>query len=249
MQVDLNKSNRAMLVPPGELAGPVPRKVTLCSTGDTYFVMLLVLFAAALGVWGGVSLVQHTRDRALLRANGHEVVGQVSDILAGRGGKTFVEYKFTVDGDPYFGDTQEPKTRGPWYALGPSHPILVRFLPSNPAINHPAAWEWSVRMDLIDIIFTLFLVILAGIGVVYLIWQRKLVREGRAAAGMVTSCKPDGRLFQVEYEFHTEEGESLTGKNSGVDSYEVGARIWIIYLPRKPKRNHPYPLNDWIVAG
>lgn len=246
--MDLDKSNRAMLAPPGELAGHVPRKVALGSTDATYIILIVLLFFGG-GVWVAVSLVQHTQHRTLLRKNSREVVGQVTDTFAGRGGKTYVEYRFTVDGETYSNITQEPNTRGPWYALRRSHPILIRFLPSNPSINHPADWEWSARMDLLDIIFTIFFVTLGGIGVAYLMRERKLAREGRAAAGMVTSCTPNGRLFQVEYEFHTEEGESLTGKYSGADSYEVGARIWVIYLPRKPKRNHPYPLNDWIVAG
>ena len=104
-------------------------------------------------------------------------------------------------------------------------------------------------MNLDEDIFTIFLVTMAGIGVAYLLRERKLARKGRAAAGLVTSCTPQKNSFQVEYEFHTEEGESLKGKCDSQDRYEVGATIWIIYLPRKPKRNRPYPLDDWIVVG
>jgi hypothetical protein len=228
--VDLNKSNRAMLVPPGELAGPAPRKVAFCSTSGTYIVMLIAFLAAIFGVWVAVSLVRHTQHRALLRKNSREVVGRVTDTVAGRDGKTYVEYSFTVEGVTYFGNTQEPSSRGPWDALTRSHPILIRYLSSNPAINHPAAWEWSVRMNLDGYIFTIFFTTMGGIGVAYLMRERKLASEGRAAAGLVTSCTPQRRWFQVEYEFHTEEGESLTGKCDSADSYEVGARIWVIYL-------------------
>ena len=252
--MDLNKSNRAMLVPPGELAGPVPRKVALGSSGDVAGITALVLVAAIFGGWFAASLTsensQQTRWRALLSSNSREVVGQVRHILWARYAPDTVQYKFTVDGTTYYGEADEPDTIGPWNALTRSHPILIRFSPPNPTINHPAAWEWSAWQEHRDeILFMSFFVILAGIGVAYLLRERKLVREGRAAQGMVTSCTPQRRWFHLEYEFHTEEGESLAGKCDSQDSYEVGAKIWIIYLPRKPKQNHPYPLDDWIVAG
>jgi hypothetical protein len=249
--MDLKRSNRAMLVPPGELAGPVPRKVALCSTDATYIIMTALLFFG-LGAYSAWSLtsenIQQTRWRALLRTNGREVVGQVTKISWARYGPDFVRYRFAVDGKTYSGETERPRSVGPWDALSRLHPILIRFFPSDPAISHPAAWQWSLLVYLPEIILIAFLDAMSGLMVAGLLRERTLAREGRAAAALVTSCTPQNRVFRLEYEFHTEAGESLKGKSDSQDSYEVGAKIWITYLPRNPKRNHPYPLNNWIVA-
>lgn len=159
-----------------------------------------------------------------------------------------MKYRFTVDGRTYFGRATEPEASGPWYALRRSGPILIRFIPSNPAINHPAAWEWSALMYRDEIALWIYLLTLWGIGLALLMRDHKLAREGKVAAGVVIRCTPRNRGFRVEYEFRTEEGVSLKGKCVCADPYEAGATIWILYLPRKPKRNRSYPLAYYSAA-
>jgi hypothetical protein len=66
---------------------------------------------------------------------------------------------------------------------------------------------------------------------------------------MVTSCTPKDRAYRVDYEFRTEGGTLINGHIDSKDSYETGTRIWILYLPQRPQRNHRYPLDFFEVAG
>jgi hypothetical protein len=74
------------------------------------------------------------------------------------------------------------------------------------------------------------------------------LQKGKVAAAVVTSCRKDDRWFRVEYEFHTEGGVLMKGHSDFKDEYGAGARIWILYLPQKPQRNHDYPLDFYSVV-
>ena len=166
--------------------------------------------------------------------------------MHGGHGDSTVSYIFTFNGSLYDGKAQMPN-----YHLieHKSDRIVIRFLPSNPAINHPAAWEWSGFADIFPGIFLLFLTTMGGValGVVYR--DRKLARNGKATQGVVIGCVQAKRYFRVEYEFCTEDGLRLKGKSDCADEYGAGARIWILYLPQKPKRNHVYPTSFYEVVG
>ena len=70
-----------------------------------------------------------------------------------------------------------------------------------------------------------------------------MARDGKAATGVVTKCIPDDRTFDLEYQFFTEDGLLVTGKTDSPDEYCAGARVWILYLPKRPRRNSMYPLS------
>lgn len=252
--MDQNESNRTLTTPPRELTGPVPRKVTHSPGNATYLaiasVLMLVVFAGPFAVFEGPEAIEQMRERSVLRRDSREVVGQVTGVSDGDYGTPgTVKYSFTVDGKTYLAEADKPRSAGPWSRFRRSSPILVRFMPSDPAISHPAGWEWSPLMYWDDIAWWILWVALAGIGVGSLAKGRELAREGKAAEGVVTSCTPKNREFRVEYEFRTEDGESLEGKCDSEDAYKEGAKIWVLYLARKPKRNRPYPLDDWLVVS
>ncbi len=244
-------SIRALAVPPAELVGPLPRNVKLNSTNGKFgllFVLSLFATCAYFAVTFGSEAIRQTQQRALLRGNSRDVVGKVTGFHVVRFTPLVVKYSFTFDGKPYFGEAKEPNAVGPWTALRRSDPISIRFLPANPAISHPAAWEWSALIYRDEIIFVIFLLAMGSMVLAILARERKLAREGKAALGVVTSCTPWNREFRVEYEFCTEDGVLLKGKSGCADPFEPGARIWILYLPRKPERNHCYPLEMYSVA-
>jgi hypothetical protein len=89
---------------------------------------------------------------------------------------------------------------------------------------------------------------MGGLALAVLLRDRKLARHGKFAAGTVTNCARHDRWFRVDYEFRTEDGVLTTGHNDFKDEYGAGARIWILYLPQKPQRNHSYPLSFFSVV-
>ena len=126
--------------------------------------------------------------------------------------------------------------------------LPIRFLPSNPEVSHPTAWEWTAAVGWYTIVGVVGAIVIGAVVLVGLLRDRKLARYGRPASGLIVGCTRDGRLFRNEYEFGTERGISMRGKHSGPDEFGSGVRIWILYLPQKPERNSRYPLDFFEVV-
>src|SRR5580693_1509947 len=105
--MNLADSDRATSETPSELMGPLPRAVTLNLDGDGRFVLIVVLMFF---VGGGIALgwqcyyeLQQFQNRALLRRNGHVVVGTVTPPS-----RCCTYYRFNVGGKSYQGKAEEP---------------------------------------------------------------------------------------------------------------------------------------------
>ena len=237
---------------PEELTGPIPRPVTLDIAGNARglcAIVLLFFFGGSLWLgWKGYDDFQQMKQRAALRADIHVVTGIVIGFPSGRG-PSKVRYRFTFNGATYSNEVEEQRFHDPSEALHIDDQILIRFLPANPTVNHPDAWEWSPTIEIEYVVFAVFFWAIGGVVLIFLLRNRTLARFGKAAAGVVLGCTRDGRLFQVEYEFRPEGGVSMRGKTSGPQEHEVGSTIWILYLRQNPRRNSRYPLDFFEVAG
>jgi hypothetical protein len=227
------------------LLGTDPRIVD----GRYLLVIVLVFFVGGLIFlgWNGYDDIKQFQQRAHLRGATPEVVGEVTGFSFGRYSPTSVNYRFTVSGVTHSGEALEPANPGSATSFEKCDDILIRFLPSNPAINHPDAWE---RFAAIGWYFVgeLFFASIGGLALAVLLRDRRLAREGKVAARIVTGCARDDRWFRVDYEFRTEGGVLMKGHNDFKDEYGAGARIWVLYLPQKPQRNHSYPLSFYTVV-
>jgi hypothetical protein len=233
---------------PAELSGPLPRKVR--SGGADYLTVVMYVFliwAAALLGWYGLNAVRQTQYREALRSNGRLAVGAVTRMTYHRGGKDSASYAFSVRGATYTGKARLPRSSS--LDLHQSDHILIRYLPSDPTINHPADWEWSAFMDLDSEVMFAFLMAVFAFPLSALQRIKKLAREGMPAEGVVKGCTRRDRVFRVEYEFCTANGDHISGACNSKDSYQPGKRIWILYLPQKPRRNYPYMLTGYHVVG
>lgn len=232
---------------PRELAGPPPRRVRLnLSTGDGRFLLGIVLCcfvggSIALG-WNCYDDFGQLLDRAALRTNHREALAEVTGFSFGRYSPMAVIYRFSVQGIPYTGEATEPNTPKSGTSFSKGDQITIRYLPSNPNVNHPDAWEWSPAIGWHYFVGELFFTVLGGLAAVVLWRDRRLARHGRAAAGVVVSCVRKDPSFHVEYQFRTEGGVSIRGDSESMDEYVAGARIWVLYLPQRPQRNHIYPM-------
>ena len=230
---------------PSELIGPVPRKVRLSDGDAPYLVLIVLLFFVGGGLWlgwKGYDDVQQFKHRALLRSSGRVVIGEVTGFSFGRYTPMSVVYRFAVNGDGYSGKALEPEKPGLGTSFDKGDKIPVRFLPSDPSINHPDAWEWSANIGRWFVGFQIFFWSLGAWALLFLLRDRRLARNGSVATAVVTECRPDDRRFRVEYRFRTADGVEMKGHSDSPDEYGVGATIWVLYLPQRPQRNNMYPL-------
>jgi hypothetical protein len=229
---------------PIELTGPTPRVTRLAASGVQLRVIaaIYLLMALAGAAWAVINGVQQTQRRTALRLNGRESQGQVTRIS-----RSMVYYTFPVDGTYYLGNARAPRAQVK--VLNTHDSLAVRYLPENPAVSHPAAWEWTV---LLDGGFIYGPCVFVGLGAVFLISlgsDRKLAAEGAVAQGTVTGSSTGRRGgFIVKYEFRTEDGSVLNGIGASAELRQQGAAVWVLYLPARPGRNRPYPLMNWRVG-
>jgi hypothetical protein len=242
-------SDRTASAVPDELLGQTPRQVYISGSLPYFLTVIVLLFLVGGGTaigWWGFNALQQKQHRAALRSNGRVTSGRVTNLTEAHG-DSYVYYTFTVDGARYFGRAQiGGDFRGP---LHKSDEIAIRFLPSDPAINHPDAWEWSMTEQLLPILFFVFFLGVTVWGLAYIRRERELARNGKPVQGIVTNCAPQKDWYQVAYEFRTEDGEHMSGASDSQDSYETGQKIWILYLSKRPHINHAYPLSDYEIPG
>ena len=232
---------------PSELRGPLPRRVQMNSQNASAMVVVVVLCLGIGGTMFGSAcygIFTQIQQRTALRRDGRDTVASVTATHAGHGSPT-VTYVFKANGLSYSGKAEIPNYR---LILHESDSIAVRYLPSDPTVNHPADWEWSGLGDLIPEAFMLFLTSVGGVALVALVRDRKLAREGKPVKGVVIDCSRGKTEFRVEYEFRTDNGLQVTGHSSSPDEYGAGARVWILYLPQKPQRSRMYPVRYFEVV-
>lgn len=241
----------ATLTAPSELAVPLPRRVTLNLDGDARYLLIIVLLFFLVGGitlgWRAYDDVQLFKDTALLHSSGREVVGEVTGLSYPRHAPKKVHYRFAFNGRTYSG-TAAARDEGPERGLNKSDHILVRFLPSNPAVNHPSAWEWSPSIGWVWVAFQAFFWAMGCVALV-LLRRDRLARKGNVVLGVVISCLPKDKSFHIEYEFRTAGGVPTRGNSDRLEGYETGSRVWVLYLPQRPVRNDLYPLLLFSVDG
>jgi len=233
---------------PREPIGSALRIVRLSGYGVTVWVVaaLLIAWVPFFIVW----LYVQMQNRTALRKDGRVVLAEI----AGQWWTSRpLEYTFTVDDVAFSGKVRVPQNFVESFR-GADH-ILVRFLPANPKINHPAAWEESVHSYIVLFsIFGILCAILSSLIVTMLLKDRRLALDGVIAVGAVTSCIIQkgawgGTGFQIKFRFRSEDGRSVTGNDVSQSPREVGASVRVLYLPRNPARNILFPSPYYIVGG
>lgn len=224
---------------PSELTGPLPRRTRLEKPIQWAVVVTILLgIAVAIILWASMNAMQLMRTRTALRHESSEATGVVEELW-----KTKVAYSFAVNGRSFAGSASRS---GP--KLRESDLLTIRYLPSNPAVNHPAAWEEPTDAALIPFFVpTVLVLILVGLLIKMRI-IRLLLTEGRPAVAVVTKCSRGGRGgFVVKYEFRTEEGRTMTG-SCNESPEEIGTNFCVLYLRQNPRRNMRYPSSDYRVV-
>jgi hypothetical protein len=231
---------------PVELKMPTPRSVRLTGTGwtnvfaVTFFFLLGVALAAFI-------LNKFMRDRAtqnVLQQNGSQSSSQVTrKWTQGRSSGPYVSYTFAVDGTYYSGQSEIPKDI--WKSLQQYDSLPIRYLPQNPNVNKPVAWEVSIPSVLLSLLYPAFLAIFGLLIVRGLPLQRRLAVGGVGVRGCITECiGPSRSGFALNYTFRNANNNEIEiGSCPSEHSCRVGSNVWVLYLPADPSRSEIYPFT------
>jgi hypothetical protein len=187
------------------------------------------------------SKIQEALHREALSRVGRDAPARVTKIRPSRHG-SWVYYAFRFGGAVYQGKVNSDDMV--WDAhVGELIPI--RFLPSDPSVNHPTPWVLWVWSDFVFVAFMLFSFGVAANAAVWVYGERRLARIGWVTEGKVIACAPNGSRFRVDYEIFDEHNTLFDGANENSDEYKTDSSIRVIYLRKNPKRNDTYPMDSF----
>lgn len=229
----------------GGLLGAKPRNVRLSEKGRHLArVALFFIVPGLLGaLWLVVDIPRHYLRREALRRDGVETMGKIERFgKFGRSSEWWVKYVFEVRGRSIRNEVTVPRSFRD--SLSGADSLSIRYVPSDPGNNHPAAWEWTVLSEmewLVPLAWMIPGLMMANI----LRQERNFATEGAAALGTITSCSPAKNAFRIAYDFRGPDGNIKKGSGWSPCMKEAGAPIDVLFLPREPSRSLPYPLEDY----
>jgi hypothetical protein len=189
------------------------------------------------------------RVKAALRRDGIDVDGQITRVwITGRGGTTLnVSYVFFVSGSIYNGQSHAPLDLR--QQLERASTLSIRYSASNPSLNHPAGWESTAKSEFFPMSIGVILLLPGAVCFAVLRSSRLLAAFGLPAHAVATGWEHGGRGgIIVKYQFHLQNGQLGHGSYIADKPCEADERFCVIYLPDRPGRNQPYPLNNYRVA-
>ena len=234
---------------PSELMGQLPRRTCISNNGIRMAIAAtgLLAFAVFLSYVVVGNSLKAMRTSDTLRREGSEAVG-----LVGWTHKSEVDYTFTVDGRSFTGEASMPNQVAK--SLDRFDRLPIRYLPSNPVINHPAAWEES-RSPWLGIALAILSAAGAFLPLGWLRNDRRLVAEGKPTVAVITKWVRGSKGGAgADYEFRTECGSATTGSTRSamfdwnVVRQKTGVAICVLYLPTNPRQNLPYEELGYRVA-
>ena len=130
---------------PPELMRGRPREVRMTGGGKFMAVLGLLFLLGSLPLY----VLIHNQDQrtekrvAALHADGREAQASVVRLWrsSSKGSNRMVSYEFTVEGSVFRTSKRVPSSI--WSRLKTGDTLRVRFMPGDPAVNHPLEWEES----------------------------------------------------------------------------------------------------------
>lgn len=230
---------------PDEVRSKPPRKVRLTVAGWYDFCLGLAFIAIALGLVGYLydKVIHELTKRNDLRQSADKTTGQITRHWAAAMPRSGVfhgiDYAFLVDGNAYTGKSSVPESI--WRSLQNADYVSIKYFPSDPSINHPAAWEASPGPIGFPLIFGL--IALPGFGIFRRsLKKRRMAIGGVAALARITNCFSERGGYRLEFEFRTESGDLLVCSCNG-SRHEIGSTVCVLYWPANPNRTAFYPID------
>jgi len=231
-------------MPPDGLGYSSLRPVSLTSGGIALLVvaamMLLGAVAAAIGL--GTTARRQAKDHRLLQEQGVNTDAQITRVWRGgdKNQQHLVSYRFTVQERVYVARKGVPSRI--WQTLRAGSSLPVRFLPSNPKVNHPVGWDDTPMPNWVPYLVSGELAVIA-VGLAMLLRkQMRLLTEGRPAPGIVTGWRRTKNGTVIRYDFTLLNGATAKGRGQSRRPPAIGSPVCVLYDPDNPRRNAPYPL-------
>lgn len=233
----------AELTAPDELKGPTPRRILLTMSGIQMAMAVAILFAlAAAGfVWVSRDAGFQSRRNSDFSQNGRQTTASITRVQHSGSLQPRVDYTFTAGDTTYTGVARVPKQFA--HSLAASSSLAVLYLPSDPAINRPAAWQPPRRSDLALLVAPVLAALLGLLLFVPLGVEYRMASQGTPVVAVVRECSLARNGFLVRYEFRLQDNSLIKGRGWYKNHQQPGTGIWVMYLPDRPQRNLPYPLT------
>jgi hypothetical protein len=235
---------------PRELTRALPRETSMTGRAIAVVIMggLFLLGSVPLFIFFRGENVRQTARAEALRTQSLQATGEIVRLWHSDNKEhtPMVTYAFTANGIRLQGDSSVPEKL--WEGIRKAGFMPIRYLPSDPSINHPLAWEPSIEPAWVP--FTLP-VLLAGVAIGLLIHVRRqgqVAAEGVPAVGVVNRCFRVKGGWAVRYQFRMKDGAIARGSSQAGHRLEVGSAICVLYLPPNPRRNQMYPLRFYRVT-
>jgi len=154
-----------------------------------------------------------------------------------------VSYRFEANGEGFAGRSDAPS--GVWRTLKVGDRLRVRYLPADPAINHPADWRMSVTPQWLPLLIPAIFLGLAAMFGSLIRRQWRLLMEGRPAAGVVVKARRRDKQVVLTYEFRVLSGAVQKGRGSSHSRSVLGegSVVCVLYDPENPRRSGIYPFQ------
>jgi hypothetical protein len=150
-----------------------------------------------------------------------------------------VGYYFTVNGVRLRGQASVPPDV--WPAIRKAGFTPIRYLPSNPAINHPALWDEGATPVWMQYVFPAMLAVGAGLLLWNLRRHSQMVAEGTPAPGVVVRSLRVKNGYAARYRFRTRDGTIVAGRDRTSFKLEPGATVCVLYRAENSRANQLYP--------
>jgi hypothetical protein len=202
----------------------------------------MLLGAVAAGIGLGTTARRQAKDLRLLSEQGVNTDAQITRVWRGTGKdqQHLVSYRFTAEEREYAARKGVPPRI--WQTLRAGSSLPVRYLPSNPKVNHPTGWDDTPMPNWVPYLVFGELAVIAVVLAMLLRRQMQLLTEGRPAPGIVTGHRRTKNGTVIRYEFQLLNGATAKGRGQSRRPPAIGAPICVLYDPENPRRNAPYPL-------
>jgi hypothetical protein len=231
--------------PPPELARALPREVRMSGTGlfIGIFAVLLIVAAFPLFLFMREEATRQTARNQMLRERGVEATGEIVKLWhEGRSSTPWVAYAFTANGIRMHGEASVPKSL--WDHIRVAGMIPIRYLPADPSINHPAAWEADIAPLWVSFVLPAMLLLCAGVFLANHRKQSTLLAAGLPAPAVIARCYRVKNGWAANFRFRTQDGAVVAGRCTIRRKVEIGTALCVLYDPQNPQRARVYPM-DW----
>ena len=246
--MDANVAFPEHWTPPRELARALPRETHLSGRGIFLAILgtLFFLGAIVLGVFLHNDGIREGQEAAALRAGGKEATAEIARLWhQGKGSTPMVAYRFSANGARIYGQSSVPSDH--WSGIQKIGFLTVRYLPANPMVNHPTAWDPPVQPAWVPVVVPS----VWGLGSLFMLFlirrQRQVAAEGTPVAGVVTKSFRVKGGYTARYQFRTPDGTIFKGRDRISGRTEPGTTVCVLYMPDNPKRNYLYPMTFYRV--